>query len=136
VGATAQYLVQYSLVPGTATQFSLVPSSTGTVPPTQVSATASGLAFSRVTKTFNGTVTIRNIGVGTLNGPLQIVLTSLTAGVTLANATNTFGAIPYLTVPATTSLAPGQSASVAVQFSNPSNSTINLTPVIYSGSIN
>jgi len=114
----------------------LVPSSPGSVPPSQISATASGLVFSRVTKTFNGTVTIKNIGASALDGPFQVVLTSLTDGVTLVNATNTFAGMPYLTVPTTTSLAPGQSASVAVRLSDPSNSTINFTPVIYSGSFN
>ena len=33
-----------------------------------------------------------------------------------------------------TSLAAGQSVTVAVQFSNPSNATINLTPEFYAGS--
>jgi hypothetical protein len=42
---------------------------------------------------------------------------------------------PYLTVPAAAGLAPGQSVTISVQFSNPSNATINFTPAIYSGSI-
>jgi hypothetical protein len=136
VGATAQYQVHYSPVPGTATQFSLMPSSTGSVPSTQISATASGLAYSRVSKTFNGTVTIENASNSAINGPFQIFLTALTDGVTLGNATNTFAGMPYLTVPAVATLAPGQSATVNVQFKNPSNATINFTPAIYSGSIN
>ena len=41
---------------------------------------------------------------------------------------------PYLTI-AAASLAPGQSATVSVQFENPLFATINFTPVIYSGSI-
>jgi hypothetical protein len=104
------------------------------VPASQISVTASGLAFSRVTSTFKGTVTITNISGSTISGPFQVVLTSLTSGVTLVNATSTFGGDPFLTVPAAASLAPSQSATVSVQFSNPSSAKINFTPVIYSGS--
>jgi hypothetical protein len=68
------------------------------VPPTQVATTASGLAYSRVTRTFNGTVTITNISGTTLTAPtnFQLVLNSLPAGVTLANSTGTFNQCPYI----------------------------------------
>jgi len=105
------------------------------LPPSEVAATASGLAYSRVTRTFNGTVTITNISSGTISGPFSILLTGLTTGVTVANATGTFSGSPYLTVPAVASLAPGQSATVGVQFDDPSFGTINFTPVVYSGSL-
>jgi len=106
------------------------------VPPNQVATTASGLAYSRVSQTFNGTVTITNISSSAISGPLQIFFTGLTAGVTLANATNNLSGTPYLTVPGVGSLAPGQKATVTVQFKDPSNAPINSTPVIYSGSMN
>ena len=102
----------------------------------QIAVTSSGLAYSRVSQTFNGTVTITNISNSTIVGPFQIVLYSLTAGATLMNATGAFGEWSYVTVPAAGSLAPGQSASVTVEFKNPSNATINFTPVTYSGSFN
>lgn len=102
----------------------------------EVSVTASGLTYSRVSQTFNGTVTIQNVSDRTIYGPFEIVFTALTSGVTLANATNTFNGLPYLTVPALASLAPGQSATVNVQFKNPANKTINFAPVIYSGGLN
>jgi hypothetical protein len=102
----------------------------------QASVVASGLAFSRVTQTFNGTLTLINTGSASIAGPFQIVLDSLTTGVTLANATSTFGGWSYITVPSTASLAPGASASVTVQFSNPGNVVINFSPVPYSGSFN
>jgi hypothetical protein len=102
---------------------------------TQVLTTASGLAYSRVTQTFDGTLTIKNIGTTIISGPLQIVLTSLTTGVTLTNATGTFNGMPYLAVPAVPSLGPGQSATVGAQFKNPSNAVINFTAVVYSGSL-
>jgi hypothetical protein len=98
--------------------------------PALVSTTASGLAYSRVSKTYIGTVTITNIWRYTINGPFYIVFTSLTDGVTLANASGTYYGSPYVTVN-TTSLAAGQSATVSVQFSDPANAKINFTPVIY-----
>jgi hypothetical protein len=106
------------------------------VSPSQIATTTSGLAYSRVSQTFNGTVTLTNISGSAINGPLQIVFFGMPANVTLANATSNLSGTPYLTVPAVVSLAPGQSATVNVQFKNPSNATLNLTPVIYSGSIN
>jgi uncharacterized protein len=80
-------------------------------------------------------VTITNISSGAISGPFQILFTGLTAGVTLVNATGDFSGSPFLTVAAVASLASGQSATVSVQFQDPSFGTINFTPVIYSGSI-
>jgi|SRR5271157_5720994 len=106
------------------------------VRPNQVATTASGLAYSRVTQTFNGTVTLKNISGSAINGPLQVLFFGLPVNVALANATRNLSGTPYLTVPALASLAPGQSVTVSVQFKNPSNVKINFTPVIYSGSMN
>jgi hypothetical protein len=100
----------------------------------QISTTASGLAYSRVSKTFNGTVTITNVSGATINGPFQIIFELLTSGVTLQNSSNAFGGFPYLTVPG--NLAPGQSAKANVQFANPSDVKVNFVPIIYSGSFN
>jgi uncharacterized repeat protein (TIGR01451 family) len=104
------------------------------VSPSQISTTSSGLAYSRVSQTYIGTITVRNISGAPIAGPIQILFTALPSGVTLANATGTFNLSQYLTVPNVTSLAPGQSAVVSVAFHNPSNLTITFTPVIYSGS--
>lgn len=106
------------------------------VRPGLVATTASGLAYSRVSQTFTGTVTLKNISGSPISGPLQILFFGMPANVTLVNATANLSGTPYLTVPATASLAPGQSVTVSVQLKNPSNATINFTPVIYSGSIN
>jgi hypothetical protein len=54
--------------------------------------------------------------------------------VTLFNSTGTFNQGPFITIPALVSMAPGQSVTVAVQFSNPSNAVINFTPEFYAGS--
>jgi rhamnogalacturonan endolyase len=102
----------------------------------QIATTASGLVYSRVTRTFSGTITITNTGVVPVNGPFQIVFTSLTSGVTLVGATGNFNGNPFLTVPGVSSLAPGQSATVNVQFSDPSMAKISFTPATYSGSFN
>jgi hypothetical protein len=106
------------------------------IPSSQIAATASGLPYSRVSKTFNGTVTLKNISASVISGPIQIVFFGLPANVTLVNATSNLSGTPYLTVPGAATLAPGQSVTVSVQFKNPSNATISLTPAIYAGTIN
>jgi hypothetical protein len=124
-----------TLTPNQAAALAAVTAGATLVPPSDVATTASGLAYSRVSQTFNGTVTLTNIGTSPISGPFQILLTSLTGGVTLANGTGNLSGVPYVTVSAVTSLAAGQSVTVAVQFKNPSFGTINFTPQIYSGSI-
>jgi len=99
----------------------------------QLTVQASGLAYSRVNQTFSGTVKVENSSLNTVSGPIQLLLTSLPAGVTLANSTGTFDESPFITVPVT-SLAPGETTAVNVIFRNPSNARINFTPKIYSGS--
>jgi hypothetical protein len=101
----------------------------------QVSATASGLAYSRATQTFNGTLTLTNVSTSTVSGPLQVLLTGITPGVSLVNPTGNLFGTPYLTV-SSVSLAPAQAVTVNVQFRNPSNALINFTPAVYSGSLN
>lgn len=110
-----------------------------TTPPTQlyedqISTTGSGLAYSRVSKMFVGTMTITNVSENTITGPFQIVLDSLTTGITLSNSTGSFGGWPYLTIQNVTSLEPGQSATVNVRFSNPTYGMTDFNPVVYSGS--
>ena len=104
------------------------------VVPSSISVIASGLAYSRVTQTFNGTVTIKNVSGATITGPFQVVLRPLPSGVTMTNAWGTFKGNPYV-IANTASLGPGQSVTLNVQFSNPSNSTITLTPIVYSGAL-
>ena len=88
------------------------------VPSSLISTTASGLAYSRVTQTFNGTVTITNISSSLITGPVEVVITSLTPGVTLGDASGTFAGNPFITVLLSGSLGPGQSAT-SVQFKIP-----------------
>ena len=106
------------------------------VPAAQLSVKASGLAYSRVTGTFNGTVTVTNTGGTAITTPtaFQLLLNSLPDGVTLANASGAFNEGPYVTVPQLVNLMPNQSVTVAVQFRNSSNAAINFTSELYAGS--
>ena len=98
----------------------------------QATIVQSGLGRNRATGLWASTLTVTNTGAVNLSGSLQVVLTSLTVGVTLVNNTGTYNASPYITV-STGPLAPGASASVTLLFSNPSNGFINFTPLAYGG---
>lgn len=104
------------------------------MPSGELSVTASGLVYSRVTRLYIGTVTIANTTRSALKGPFQVVFTSLPTSVLLVNANGVYGGKPYLTVNVT-SLPAGQSTTVSVQFSNPSNIQITFSPVAYSGNL-
>lgn len=99
----------------------------------QVSVTQNGFVRNRATGLWTATLTVTNTSSAPIAGPVQVVLGNLTAGVTMTNNTGVFG-YPYITVSAGT-LAPGASASVSIQFTNPSNGLINYTPVTYSGGL-
>lgn len=99
----------------------------------QVSVTTSGLLYSRATRTFNGTLTVTNISAAPIPGPIDVVLTNLTPGVTLANSDGTFNGHPYRVVPGVTTLGPGQAAPASVSFNNPGSLLTTFTPVTYSG---
>lgn len=104
------------------------------VPASQAAVTASGLVYSRVTQTYNGTVGIKNIGASALSGPFQIAFSLLTPGVTPTNAAGRYNGNYYVTVPAG-ALLPGQTVTVSVQFRNSANIRIGFTPLVYSGTL-
>jgi hypothetical protein len=87
----------------------------------QLSATASGLVYSRATGLFSGTLTLTNTGSTALTGQLKVLLTGLPAGVTLANASGSAAdGTPYILVSLpNNTLAPGASITFGVQFRNP-----------------
>ena len=99
----------------------------------RVSVTPSTYVYNLLTLRYLGTATITNTSAVAINAPLQLLLTNLTAGVTLANATGSAIGSPYLT--ANVSLAPGASTVISVQFSNPANVPITYTPMVLSGAI-
>jgi hypothetical protein len=90
----------------------------------------SGLTVNRFTGKYTGTVTITNAGGQTLAAPLQLRLQSLTAGVTLDNATGLQNGVPYIALPS--ALAPGQSVTLTTTFSNPSKTGIGYAPLLFS----
>jgi len=76
-------------------------------------------------------VTLTNNTAGALAGPFFLVLDGLSPSATLNNASGTSSvypptARPYITVSGS-SLAPGASATVSLQFSNPTNAAISYT---------
>jgi hypothetical protein len=103
---------------------------------TQVSISTSGFAYSRVTKTFNGTVTFKNVSNSALSGPFQLVLLNLSSAATPNAKTGIFGGSPFFTVRGASTLPPGASITVPVQFADPSMAAINFSPAIYSGGFN
>jgi hypothetical protein len=99
--------------------------------PRSLAVSSTGFVFSRATGAFNGKLLVTNTGSQTVIGSLLVELMNLTPGVTLANATGISGGVPYIVVPGTGSLAPGQTAIVSVQFRDPSNAMITFSPVAY-----
>jgi len=93
----------------------------------------SGVTLNRVTAKSTGSVTVTNTSNTTVNGPLQLRLDGLTAGVTLDNASGAQNGAPYMTLPAI-SLAPGASATVTTTFSNPGKVGVGYTATLISGS--
>jgi len=81
-------------------------------------------------------LSVRNVSSKNIFGPLQVVLTNLSSGVTVTNPTGTYLGNPYITVPLSATLASGHSVSVQVQFANPGDVKVRFTPVTYTGSLN
>jgi hypothetical protein len=103
-----------------------------------ISASVNVLTQFRANNNTSGTMTVRNTSENNINvyGPIQVVLTGLPAGVTLANPTGMYLGNPYITVPGVTTLVPGAAASVPVQFNNPGNVKVRFTSTTYSGQFN
>ena len=99
----------------------------------QVSVASSGLVYNRSTQQFGGTMTLTNTGTSALNFSFEVVLTNLPTGVTLANASGyTADGNPYILVDLPGgALAPGQSVSFTVQFSNPTRKLLQYGAMIF-----
>ncbi len=98
-----------------------------------VSITSTGLSYNRINKQYTGTLTITNTSGSALAAPLQLVLSNLTAGDTLANATGVAPAGSYITALATGALAPGASVQVTVRINGTQTTSPTYTPLVYSG---
>ena len=95
----------------------------------QVSVTSTGFLYSRISTLYTGTLTITNNG-GVISGTIDVALSNLTPGVTLANSVGTYQGAPYVTA-TTIGMAAGDSITVPIQFSDPSNAKINFSPMTY-----
>lgn len=105
----------------------------GTVAPTAPPAlpvTSSGLIYSRASKGYTSTISMLNNTNSAVTGPYLVVFTNLTFGITLTNGTTTVNGSPAIRIlDSGAALNPGQSASVAAIFTDPSNAGISYTPV-------
>jgi hypothetical protein len=97
-----------------------------------ISVYSSGLVYNRSTQRYTGTLQLTNNGSSAITGPLQVQLVGLPTGVTLSNASGIYAGSPYISSNAA-SLAPGQTMSVALSFSNPSKVALSYSTTIYSG---
>ena len=101
-------------------------------PDNNVAITRGGFVRDRLTGKYVQKVTITNNNATALNGPFYVVLDSLSTNATLFNASGTTSVYTpagssFITVPGST-LAPGASASVTLQFNNPTNAAITYSP--------
>lgn len=117
-GASAQATVSVTIVPEDVSSL--------------VRATSSGLIYNRATRTYNGTITVTNTSARTISGPLQIVLTELSSGVTLVNANGTYNGDPYVTA-GIAALAPNEAVTVNVRFRSSSSARIGYVVKTYAG---
>ncbi len=95
-----------------------------------LSVVSGGLGYNRRTQMFSGVLMVTNSGPSGVTGPYSVELVNLTPGVTLTNGTTVSGLPAVQVIGAGVTLAPGQTASVPVSFSNPSRSVISYTPVV------
>jgi len=101
----------------------------------KVKVTTSAFTLNRTTNLYVGTITVTNTSTSSVDRPLTVVLTNMSAGVTAVNASGLQPGQGYFyTLPGSGPLTPGQAASFAVQFTNPSNARISFVPKVYSGS--
>ncbi|MDB5951986.1 MAG: endonuclease/exonuclease/phosphatase [Massilia sp.] len=99
----------------------------------QGSVTLTGATLNRVTGKYTGKFAFTNKTGAAINGPFMFELSGLTAGVTLDNASGSHNGAVYVSL-GNTSIAPNETISTPLTFTNPSKATIGYTPVVYAGS--
>ena len=92
----------------------------------------SGFTQNRATGQYTGTYRFTNNSGAAINGPFQLELAGLPAGVTLVNATGAHNGLPYISAGGA-SIAPGATVTVTTTFANPNKVAITYTASIYSG---
>ncbi len=93
--------------------------------------TKTGFVLNRTTNTYDTTVTLKNTSPLTVNAPVQLAVSGLPNGVTLANAAGTTSqGKPYVnvSVPGNTIIAGQIVTPIVLKFANPSR--VSLTPAI------
>ncbi len=103
-----------------------------------ITVTRGGYVLNPGTGRFVQTVTLTNNSANTITGPISLVLTGLSANAALYNATgSTDSDFPPVGAPyvnsSTTSLAPGQSISISLQFTNPTRAAITYSTQVLAG---
>jgi hypothetical protein len=117
-------------------QLTITASACSTDVDNSITVTRSGLSYNVLTKRYTQTLTLRNAGSVAIGGPIYLVLDSLGSNAALANGTGSTGCAtplgsPYVAVSG--ALAPGASTNASLQFTDPTNATINYTTRILSG---
>jgi len=102
----------------------------------QVQVTRSGFGYNFATQRFVQTVTLKNISSVTIASPISLVLDNLSSNATLFGSTGTTscavpGGSPFINWLA--SLAPGASASIVLQFTDPTRAGITYATRILAG---
>lgn len=102
-----------------------------------VSIQKSGFAYNFTTRRFSQQITITNLTQNTIPGPIALVFDNLSADANLYNPAGVTvnqppAGSPYAN---TTGLAPNQSVTFAVQFSDPTMGAISYTPRVLAGSV-
>jgi predicted extracellular nuclease len=97
-----------------------------------VKITLSAMTPNRITGKYTGSVSFTNTSGKAIDGPLQLVLQGLPAGVSLDNKSGDFAGAPYVTLPSA-SLAPGATVTVGLTFTDPSRINVTFTPKLYTG---
>lgn len=100
---------------------------------TQMPFTTSPPSFNSAAQQYLESVTFTNTSGQYIGGPVSIVLTNLSPGFTLLNATGAYNGSPYIQVQNYGLLSPGQSYTTLLEFSVGPTALIRFTPVFYSG---
>ncbi len=101
---------------------------------TNLTISTQGPVYNRGTKSYVVTVTLTNNTGAAIVGPIEAVFNNLPSTITLTNSAGTspIGGGPYLSLGS--GLAPGASAVLTAEFSDPTNVQIPISIVTYSGS--
>lgn len=99
----------------------------------QGTVTLTGATLNRATGKYTGKFAFTNKGAAPITGPFMFELSGLTAGVTLDNSSGSHNGAAYVAI-GNGAIAPNETISTTLTFTNPSRGAIGYTPVVYAGS--